>query len=278
MKFDPVNPDSDRPIHQQLREQIISRITTGELQVGDVMPSVRTVARQLGISVNTVSSVYRELVVEGWLVERPGSQHVVISRLQDDGLQARFEGLDELVDHAIQLALKNSHSLQQVVNRLQDRLLDRPPDHLLIVEPEPGLGELMREEIRQRTGLSPAGCSVAALKQDPSKNIGAVLLTPTYLQDKLEFIPPAKRYIVTLLFSSPGEYAAHIRGLPHSSTVGMVSISPGALETFRTYLAPALGKCHTSYALLMDWPVDKKGPRFKDSQSTKRFTFEQERR
>jgi len=74
MKFD---PESDRPSHQQLREQIISRITTGELQVGDVLSSVRTVARQLGIAVNTVSSVYRELVVEGWLAKRPSGQHVV---------------------------------------------------------------------------------------------------------------------------------------------------------------------------------------------------------
>ena len=75
MKFD---PESDR---QRLREQIISGITTGELQVGDVLPSVRTLARQLGIAVNTVSSVYRELVVEGWLANWPSSKHVVKRRM-----------------------------------------------------------------------------------------------------------------------------------------------------------------------------------------------------
>lgn len=74
MKF---GPESDRPPHQQLREQIISRIRTGEMRIGDVVPSVRTVSCQLGIAVNTVSSVYRELVVEGWLAKRPSSQHVV---------------------------------------------------------------------------------------------------------------------------------------------------------------------------------------------------------
>ena len=140
MRFDPVNKKSDRPVHQQLREQIISSIAAGTLQVGDVIPSVRTVARQLGIAVNTVSSVYRELVVEGWLVERPGSQHIVISRTCDDDLKTHFEDLDELVDHAIRLALKNGYPLQHVAARLRDRLLDQPPDHFLIVEPEPGLG------------------------------------------------------------------------------------------------------------------------------------------
>jgi serine phosphatase RsbU (regulator of sigma subunit)/DNA-binding transcriptional regulator YhcF (GntR family) len=264
MRFDPVNKKSDRPVHQQLREQIISRITTGELQVGDVIPSVRTVARQLGISVNTVSSIYRELVVEGWLVERPGSQHIVINRIRDELLKAQFEDPDELVDHTIKLALKNGYPLQHVVARLRDRLLDQPPDHLLIVEPEPGLGELMREEIRQKLGFSPAGCTVAALRQDPSKSIGAVLLTPIHVQDLLEFIPLAKRHIVTLFFSSPGEYAACVRDLPHPSAVGMASISPAALETFRNYLAPVLGERHTSHAFLVEWPVDKAGPRFKD--------------
>jgi hypothetical protein len=84
-------------------------------------------------------------------------------------------------------------------------LLDQPPDHLLIVEPELGLGELMREEIRQNLGFSLPGCTVAALKQYPSKSIGAVLLTPIHVQDLLKFIPPAKRHIVTLFFSSPDE-------------------------------------------------------------------------
>jgi serine phosphatase RsbU (regulator of sigma subunit)/DNA-binding transcriptional regulator YhcF (GntR family) len=263
MNFNPVNKKSGRSVHQQLREQIISRITTGELQVGDELPSVRTVARHLGISVNTVSSVYRELVVERWLVERPGSQHIVINRIRDDALKTQFEGPDELVDQTIKLALKNGYPLQHVVSLLHERLLDQPPDHLVVVEPEAGLGQLMREEIRQEVGFAPAGCSVAALKQDPRRSIGAVLLTPIHLQDLLDFIPPAKRHSVTLFFSSPDRYAKLIRDLPHPSTVGMVSISPGALKTFSDNLAGALGERHTSHAFLMEWPVDKTGPRFR---------------
>ena len=264
MKLNPVNKKSERPVHQQLREQIIARITTGDVQVGDEMDAVRDVARRLRIGVNTVSSVYRELVVEGWLVEQPGSHHIVIRRMRDDALKTKFEGPDELVDHTINLALKNGYPLQQVVSLLQMRLLDQPPDRLVIVEPEPGLGELMREEIRQKVGIVPLGCSVADLQQDASKSIGAVLLAPIHLQDLLDFVPQAKRNTVTLFFSSPDEYAARVRDLPQASAVGMISISPAALKTFRDSLADAIGERHTANAFLMEWPVGKSGPRFKD--------------
>lgn len=262
MRFNPVNKKSDRPVHQQLREQIIFRITTGDVQVGDEMDAVREVARRLRISVNTVSGVYRELVREGWLVERPGSHHIVL-RQRNDELKAQFESPDELADYTIKLAMKNGYPLQHVVSLLRKRLLDEPPDHLVIVEPELGLGELMREEIGQKVGIIPSGCSVADLQQDASKRIGAVLLTPIHLQDLLDFIPPAKRHTVTLFFSSPDEYAARVRDLPHPSAVGMISISPAALETFRNSVADAIGERHTSHAFLMEWPVGKSGPRFK---------------
>ena len=61
MKF-AINPHNEEPIHLQLREQIIFHISTGELPIGHIMPSVNELARQLKIHRNTVSHVYAELV------------------------------------------------------------------------------------------------------------------------------------------------------------------------------------------------------------------------
>ncbi len=263
MKFNLVNKRSDRPVHQQLREQIISRISTGELNVGDEMPAVRTVARQLRVSVNTVSSVYHELVREEWLVAQPGRHHIVISHSPNDDSPTKFAAPDQLVNHIVKLALKNGYSLAQVVARLRKRLLDQPPDHLLIVEPEPQVGELIREEIRQNLGVAPIGCSLETLEQDPSKSIGAVLLTPIYLQDRLDFLPPPEHQTVTLFYSSPDKYATLVRDLPRSSAVGMVSISPAILKTFGDNIADAIGERHTAQTFLMEWPIGKSGPRFR---------------
>ena len=261
MKFDPVSKKADKSVHQQLREQIIYRISTGDLKPGDTMSSVRAAARQLGISFNTVGSVYSELVEEKWLFKRRGREHIVLEQSIPD--LPRFADLEGLVNLTVDLALRNGYSLQHLSARLQERLQDRPPDHLLIIEPVPELGELMRQEIRQFAGLDLASCSVTALKQDPSKLNGAVLLTPIALQKLVESIQSQARHIVKLTYSRPDEHAARIRNLPHPSAVGMASISPAAIETARSYLAPACGDRHSSREFHMEWPVGKEGLRFK---------------
>jgi hypothetical protein len=55
---------------------------------------------------------------------------------------------------------------------VRDRLQQEPPDHLLIVKPEPGMGELMSEEIRQKTGHNPPVCTIYTLKQNPGLAVG----------------------------------------------------------------------------------------------------------
>jgi GntR family transcriptional regulator len=62
---------SDRPPFRQLVDQVAGAFERGQLQVGDQLPSVREVVRQITINPNTVHRAYRELehlgVVEGRL-------------------------------------------------------------------------------------------------------------------------------------------------------------------------------------------------------------------
>jgi len=75
------------------------------------------------------------------------------------------EDLEVLINRTIHVAQESGYSLQQLAARLRERLLEQPPDHLLIVEPETEMGELMREEIRQATGATPAGCFVTPYRK-----------------------------------------------------------------------------------------------------------------
>ncbi len=187
------------------------------------MPSVRSLARQLGISPNTVSVAYKELVERKWLIKRTGSRHIVLERTKDEAEPQDVEGL---INRTIHVAQESGYSLQLLAARLRERLLEQPPDHLLIVEPESEMGELMREEIRQEVGTALAGCFVHTLAANPAKAIGAVLLIPWYLESGLRQIPFQSTPIVPLEFSKPDPHVALIRQLPHPSVVGMVSISP----------------------------------------------------
>ena len=55
------------PIYAQLRDQIRLSVHRGALEVGDMMPTVRALAVELGINSNTVARVYRDLQSEGLL-------------------------------------------------------------------------------------------------------------------------------------------------------------------------------------------------------------------
>ena len=62
-----VSKDSDVPLRQQLAEQIVFLITTGQLQAGAELPSVRALGRLSKVHHNTVSEAYQDLVRRGWL-------------------------------------------------------------------------------------------------------------------------------------------------------------------------------------------------------------------
>lgn len=56
-----INPNSSIPVYEQIEQSIIEFIILGILKPNDVLPSVRNVARELGINPNTVSKAYGEL-------------------------------------------------------------------------------------------------------------------------------------------------------------------------------------------------------------------------
>lgn len=60
-----LDENSDVQLYRQLANQIIMCIARGELKIGDALPSVRTIAHDLNINVNTVSKSYHELADRG---------------------------------------------------------------------------------------------------------------------------------------------------------------------------------------------------------------------
>lgn len=72
MKFR-INHHSGTPIYAQMVSAVIAAIDAGQLEIGDKLPSIRSLAAQLGINPNTVARVYRELELRGFVESRSGS-------------------------------------------------------------------------------------------------------------------------------------------------------------------------------------------------------------
>ena len=59
--------NSDEAIYMQLRNQIILGIATSQFQEGDMLPSVRQLAENIGINMHTVNKAYTVLKQEGYV-------------------------------------------------------------------------------------------------------------------------------------------------------------------------------------------------------------------
>lgn len=68
MDVTPVDPSLPEPPFEQLRAQLASRAASGDLPAGTRLPTVRALAGELGLAVNTVARVYRELEADGVVV------------------------------------------------------------------------------------------------------------------------------------------------------------------------------------------------------------------
>lgn len=59
---------SDVPIYQQIRNQIVMGISSGDLEGGEQLPTVRALALEMGINTMTVSKAYQLLKSEGYIM------------------------------------------------------------------------------------------------------------------------------------------------------------------------------------------------------------------
>jgi|SRR4051812_19517557 GntR family transcriptional regulator len=85
-----LNTSAGQALYLQLMQQIRHAIETGVLQDGDELPGIRTLAKDLVVSHNTVAKAYSELEHEGLLELRHGSGAFVSAKR---GRRSRTERL-----------------------------------------------------------------------------------------------------------------------------------------------------------------------------------------
>lgn len=67
-----ISNSSDKAIYRQIVEQIKASIIKGNLQAGETLPSIRSLARELNISVITTKRAYEELEKDNFIETVPG--------------------------------------------------------------------------------------------------------------------------------------------------------------------------------------------------------------
>lgn len=68
------------PIYEQIKSQLTSAILRGDVAEGEALPSIRGLARDLGVSVITTTRAYSDLAAEGFVTNVPGKGSYVLPR------------------------------------------------------------------------------------------------------------------------------------------------------------------------------------------------------
>jgi GntR family transcriptional regulator len=78
-----ISPKSEMPIYEQVYVQIASQVLNGQLAVNAPLPSIRTVARELGISVITIKKAWELLEADDLIYTRTGKGSFVSDHVED---------------------------------------------------------------------------------------------------------------------------------------------------------------------------------------------------
>ena len=95
------------PIYEQIAAQIKGKILSGELKEGDALPSMRTLAQDLRVSVITTKRAYEILESEGFIQSFTGRGSFVAA---SDPEMLREQNLREIEEHLSKAAEIAKHS------------------------------------------------------------------------------------------------------------------------------------------------------------------------
>lgn len=101
--------EAETPIYEQLKQQILIAMAKKELQPGDRLPSVRTLASDIGVNLHTVNKAYQQLKQEGYLLihrQRGVVVHPEPPQIDEDYQQQLLATLRPLIASAICRGMK----------------------------------------------------------------------------------------------------------------------------------------------------------------------------
>ena len=96
-----INSSSMVPIYEQIMDQIKAQIMAGDLKENDILPSVRTLAKDLKISALTVKKAYDNLEQEGFTVTVHGKGTYVAAANTERMLEEQRREVEEALEKAV---------------------------------------------------------------------------------------------------------------------------------------------------------------------------------
>lgn len=113
-----ISNKSSKPIYEQITSQIKAMIMYGELQTGDMLPSMRALAKSLHISVITAQRAYEDLQRDGFIETVTGRGSFVAAQNRDFIQEEQQKKAEEHLQEAAEIGRENGIALEKLVELL----------------------------------------------------------------------------------------------------------------------------------------------------------------
>lgn len=110
-----ITNQSKEPIYEQIKNQVIALILNGELQPGAAIPSMRSLAKDLQISVITTKRAYKELEDAGYIYSVVGKGSFVA----EQNMELMREKKLKIIEEQLTAVIENSKEMNISLDELQ---------------------------------------------------------------------------------------------------------------------------------------------------------------
>lgn len=107
-----------QPIYEQIASQIKTLIISGALKEGEMLPSMRLLAKELKISVITTKRAYEELEREGFIISQTGKGSFVAGKNMELIREAQLQKIEQQLTQAVETARMSDISLEEMQEML----------------------------------------------------------------------------------------------------------------------------------------------------------------
>ena len=228
---------SEVPIYRQLVTQVVLAILSGDLSPGDRLPSTRELARRFSIHPNTISAGYRELEREGWTEFRHGSGVYVKDNAVPPTTPEQI--LDQHIAGFFRAVRELNMPAPDVRHRVAQWLASPPPDHFLLIEPDPEVSEIILTEIQQLARMPVAAASFEDCANPETLLAAIPLCRPSQANAVRALLPMGIELITLQIRSARAWLDSWLPSLKGRGLIGVASRWPDFVEIARTVLEAA---------------------------------------
>jgi len=116
-----LDASSGVPFYRQIIDQVLLAVADGRLRAGTQLPTVRQLAVDLSVNLNTVAKAYREMEIRGIVQTQQGTGTFIAARTSGGRAREKRKALTDLLDRFIANAEAHGVPIEDLVDALVER-------------------------------------------------------------------------------------------------------------------------------------------------------------